>query len=70
MTIKKYSFLILGILIYCGVQAQYPQIESNLDKKIKAFLEENANEWRDMNVPLSDGKILYDIIIEIITKML
>jgi len=24
---------------------------------------ENAHNWRDMNVPLSDGKILYDIII-------
>ncbi|HYQ57224.1 MAG TPA: hypothetical protein VEP89_07730, partial [Draconibacterium sp.] len=35
-----------------------------MDKKIQAFLEQNANEWRDMNVPLSDGKILYDIIIE------
>jgi predicted O-methyltransferase YrrM len=39
-------------------------VENGLDKKIKSFLEENANNWRDMNVPLSDGKILYDLIIE------
>lgn len=44
--------------------AQYPVIETNLDKKVEAFLEENTNEWRDMNVPLTDGKILYDIIVE------
>lgn len=44
--------------------AQYPEIETKLDRKVKAFLEENTNEWRDMNVPLADGKILYDIIVE------
>jgi predicted O-methyltransferase YrrM len=46
------------------VHAQYPEIETKLDRKVKAFLEENTNEWRDMNVPLADGKILYDIIVE------
>ncbi len=61
----KYVLLIF-ILFFISVQlwAQYPEVENNLDKKIKAFLEENANNWRDMNVPLSDGKILYDIIIK------
>lgn len=48
----------------CTVNAQYPKVENDLDKKVKNFLEENANNWRDMNVPLSDGKILYDIIVE------
>ena len=44
--------------------AQYPAIETELDEKVKTFLEENADNWRDMNVPLSDGKILYDIILK------
>lgn len=35
-----------------------------MDRKVKLFLEENANNWRDMNVPLSDGKIMYDIIVK------
>lgn len=52
--------LLISNLIY----AQYPEVENELDRKIKSFLEENANNWRDMNVPLSDGKILYDIIIK------
>lgn len=47
-----------------SASGQYPPTETPLDKKIKSFLEKNANEWQDMNVPLSDGKILYDIIIE------
>ncbi len=46
------------------VKAQYPEIETKLDKKVKAFLVENTSNWRDMNVPISDGKILYDIIVK------
>ena len=44
--------------------AQYPEIKTELDKKVKSFLEENARSWRDLNVPMSDGKVLYDLIIE------
>lgn len=61
---KKIVLLFVGILFFGVASAQYPVIENNLDKKINAFLEDNANEWRDMNVPLEDGKILYDIIIQ------
>lgn len=38
--------------------------ETKLDIKVKAFLESNRREWRDMNVPASDGQLLYDIIIK------
>ena len=44
--------------------AQFPEIKTELDRKVKAFLENNSFDWRDMNVPLSDGKVLYDIIVE------
>lgn len=60
----KYVSLLIFSLLFLGAQAQYPEIESRIDRKIKAFLEENANNWRDMNVSLSDGKILYDLILE------
>ena len=46
------------------IWAQFPEIKTELDKKVVSFLEENANNWRDMNIPMSDGKILYDIIVE------
>ncbi|MBD0851825.1 O-methyltransferase [Maribacter arenosus] len=36
----------------------------DLDSKVKTFLKENNNSWRDMNVPASDGQLLYDIIVE------
>ncbi len=62
----RISFAAIVVLSFCvsKVWAQYPDIKTELDTKIKGFLEENANNWRDMNVPLSDGKILYDIIVK------
>lgn len=63
----KVNLLVLSfILLFAGtsVFAQYPVIENELDQKIKDYLEDNSNNWKDMNVPLSDGKKLYDIIIK------
>jgi caffeoyl-CoA O-methyltransferase len=59
-----YLNLAFFFLIAITAQAQYPEIENNLDRRIKAFLEDNVNNWRDMNVPLNDGKILYDLIVK------
>jgi len=35
-----------------------------LDKKVRAFLGSHTREWHDMNVPETDGKLLYDIILK------
>ena len=60
--------LIVSLFVCCvfisGAFAQYPEVETKLDKKIKAFLEENANNWRDMNVSLDDGRAIYDIVVK------
>ena len=60
----KLFFTVTLITLTNLVWAQFPEIKSDLDKKVKSFLEENARNWRDLNVPLPDGKILYDIIVE------
>jgi len=44
--------------------AQYPEAKSDLDKKVLTFLQEQADQWKDMNVPVSDGRILYDLVLE------
>jgi predicted O-methyltransferase YrrM len=62
MKIKFLLFVALCI-VFTNIKAQYPEVENEMDEKVKDFLTENAHNWRDMNVPLSDGKILYDIII-------
>jgi len=56
--------LFFGMLCHSQSWGQYPEIENELDKKVKTFLKDNADSWGDMNVPLSDGKILYDVIIK------
>jgi len=61
---KRIALFIILFFAIVNVKAQYPPAETKLDKKIKAFLEENATNWRDMNVPISDGKALYDIIVK------
>lgn len=61
---KSGVILLLLMIQTCASNAQFPEIENNLDKRIKAFLEDNSNNWRDMNVPLNDGRILYDLILE------
>ena len=38
--------------------------DENLDARVKKFLEDSRYDWYDMNVPSSDGKILYDIIVK------
>ena len=64
MNSKITLLLTIAFLFSIATYAQYPEIESSLDKKVKSFLEDNSNEWRDMNVPLSDGKVLYDLIVK------
>ncbi len=38
--------------------------DTELDEKVKNFLESHQFRWRDMNVPEEDGKVLYDLVIE------
>ncbi len=35
-----------------------------LDEKVKKFLSAQSGEWHDLNVPMSDGQILYDLVIK------
>ncbi|MCP4976491.1 MAG: methyltransferase, partial [Maribacter sp.] len=38
--------------------------DTELDKKVKAFLESREGQWYDLNVPSSDGQLLYDLIVK------
>ena len=35
-----------------------------LDKKVRLFLETRKGTWHDWNIPYSDGKVLYDIVLK------
>ena len=58
------NFLIIFILFSHQVVSQKTVKNPDIDEKVKKFLKNERNSWVDMNVPESDGKILYDIIIK------
>jgi predicted O-methyltransferase YrrM len=35
-----------------------------LDTRVRAFLDRSRNDWRDMNVPYEDGRVLYDLVVK------
>lgn len=67
---KKYlSYFIIFFSVFLvsvntNIFAQDKEKEQVIDKKVKAFFDKHRGSWRDMNVPESDGKLLFDIIIE------
>jgi predicted O-methyltransferase YrrM len=64
-SIKCFLGLIILILFYTSILSAQELIENPaLDDSVRSFLEKMEGEWDDWNVPQSDGKILYDIIIK------
>ena len=55
-----FAFFLLGSANL--LWSQFPEIKTDLDRNVKTFLEENVGIWRG-SVPMSDGKVLYDICI-------
>jgi len=65
----NFSFLIISLFLSISflvnpVLSQKLNENRGIDEKVKKFLENHRYEWGDMNVPESDGKALYDLIIK------
>jgi caffeoyl-CoA O-methyltransferase len=54
----------IALLLPADSMSQGLGKRNNIDETIKTFLEKRKGSWRDLNVPASDGKILYDLIIQ------
>jgi len=64
---QKISIVLVIALLFVGLSIScYSQEndQATIDKKVKAFLDKHSRQWYDMNVPTSDGKLLYDLILE------
>jgi caffeoyl-CoA O-methyltransferase len=61
-----FSFwLSLSLLLVPGyVKSQNLNGNPELDEKVKKFLSSHSGQWHDMNIPVADGKTLYDLIIK------
>jgi len=57
-----------GLVLMSGTinsaPAQKSQTTSELDAKVKKFLDENRTRWHEWNVPYQDGKVLHDLILK------
>lgn len=61
------SLALIAVLAFvaAGTPAVSSPIQNNsLDAKVRAFLEQKGRQWWDMNVPESDGRTLYDIVLK------
>jgi len=55
--------LSLSFSIHTGFCGEL-QNDKALDEKVRMFLENRKGTWHDWNVPYSDGKIMYDLIVK------
>ncbi|MDA3831884.1 MAG: class I SAM-dependent methyltransferase, partial [Spirochaetales bacterium] len=54
--------MLISVPVNCFPQDYIENPE--LDRQVREFLDENSYSWRDMNVPETDGQLLYDIILD------
>jgi caffeoyl-CoA O-methyltransferase len=59
-------FSVLMILTLISPVAKSQNLIENpaLDERVKKFLNSRAGQWRDLNVPTTDGQILFDLIVK------
>lgn len=57
--------VLFTLSMFSSLSQAQPLINNpGLDEKVKKFFSEHSGEWYDLNVPASDGQLLYDIIIK------
>ena len=63
ISLMIYLPLCVGLLINPALPQELRNTEA-LDRQVRQFLTQHRNQWRDLNIPASDGQILHDIIVE------
>jgi predicted O-methyltransferase YrrM len=55
-----------ALQVACGAADSYAQGtgSSDLDMNVRGFLNRHRGTWRDLNVPESDGRLLYDLVVK------
>jgi predicted O-methyltransferase YrrM len=59
----------LVVIAACGLalvsaSGQSAAGSGSLDARVKAFFDAHRGDWRDMNVPESDGQLLHDLVVK------
>jgi len=64
MNFRIIIFLLLTLSFGICLDAQPGKTNNSIDETVKKFLKEHSGQWYDMNVPTSDGQLIYDIIVK------
>lgn len=59
---KAFLPLCFSLLIWIN-HWSFAQQRAEIDQKVEKFLEEKKHQWRDLNVPFEDGKVLHELIV-------
>ena len=68
--IRRLLFLVFSLILTSTLilptrsGAQESNTVPDIDAKVQAFLDAHKRRWRDMNIPESDGRLLYSIILK------
>src|SRR5687768_12655913 len=58
-------FSLAAALTACGEPSHAQGTGSTpLDAQVRGFLDRHRGTWRDLNVPESDGRLLYDLVLK------
>ncbi len=55
--------LVITFCMWIVFSPLFCQTPEQLDQKVRDFLDQQRGKWSDLNIPESDGKVLYDIIV-------
>jgi caffeoyl-CoA O-methyltransferase len=58
------ALLLLTLAAVGAAQTAAVRPGPDLDRKVQAFLDAHAGQWRDLNVAEADGRILYELIVK------
>lgn len=61
---KFYLFFILVIAMTTDSIAQRTNGQVALDERVQKFLDENREDWQNLNVPYEDGKVIHQLIVD------
>ena len=67
MQMKKLILVLILLslmILHLTLKAQEVVEQQTLDDSVKTFLDKHKYRWVDMNIPMQDGELLYDLIVE------
>lgn len=65
MNTSTKAFLLFCFLLLIWINHRsFAQQRAQIDQKVEKFLTEKKHQWRDLNVPFEDGKVLHDLIVD------